>query len=122
MPTQEQILQALRAVQDPDLRRDIVSLGFVKNLAVSGGRAYVLDKERVFEKRVNLELVELHRLEGQEDVDNVRALLERHFVSTKSNLALEILTNWDDTQELFWMVVPRGAGAKLELAVSAKEG
>ncbi|OGX29332.1 MAG: glutamate synthase subunit alpha [Omnitrophica WOR_2 bacterium RIFCSPHIGHO2_02_FULL_67_20] len=89
---------------------------------MTGGRAYVLDRERVFEKRVNLELVELHRLEGQEDVDNVRALLERHFVSTKSNLALEILTNWDDTQELFWMVVPRGAGAKLELAVSAKEG
>ena len=89
---------------------------------MTGGRAYVLDRERVFEKRVNLELVELHRLEGQEDINNVRALLERHFVATKSNLALEILTNWDDTQELFWMVVPRGAGAKLEMAVSAKEG
>ena len=89
---------------------------------MTGGRAYVLDRARVFEKRVNLELVELHRLEGQEDIDNVRSLLERHFVSTKSNQALEILTNWDDTQELFWMIVPRGAGAKLEHFVSAKEG
>jgi len=89
---------------------------------MTGGRVYVLDRERLFEKRVNLELVELHRLEDQEDIDNVRTLLERHFVATKSNLALDILTNWDDTQELFWMVVPRGAGAKLEMAVSAKEG
>jgi ATP-binding protein involved in chromosome partitioning len=32
------VLQALSAVQDPDLRRDIVSLGFVKNLAIDGGR------------------------------------------------------------------------------------
>jgi glutamate synthase domain-containing protein 3 len=89
---------------------------------MTGGRAYVLDQERVFEARVNLELVQLERLEGAEDVENVRTLLERHFVATKSNLALEILTNWEDYQELFWMVVPRGTGAKLELAVSAKEG
>ena len=68
------------------------------------------------------ELVDLEPLAGQEDIDNVRTLLERHFVATKSNLALEILTNWDDYQELFWMVIPRGTGAKLEQAVSAKEG
>jgi ATP-binding protein involved in chromosome partitioning len=32
------VLDALRAVVDPDLRRDIVSLGFVKDLAVAGDR------------------------------------------------------------------------------------
>jgi ATP-binding protein involved in chromosome partitioning len=32
------VLDALRSVRDPDLRRDIVSLGFVKNLAIEGGR------------------------------------------------------------------------------------
>jgi len=89
---------------------------------MTGGRAYVLDQERVFEKRVNLELVELDRLEGSDDIENVRTLLERHFVATQSNHALEILTNWEDYQELFWMVIPRGTGAKLEQAVSAKEG
>ncbi|MBI3010485.1 MAG: hypothetical protein HYY57_05850 [Candidatus Omnitrophica bacterium] len=89
---------------------------------MTGGRAYVLDQERVFEKRVNLELVQLERVEATEDVENVRTLLERHFVATKSNRALEILSNWEDYQELFWMVVPRGAGAKLEQVVSAKEG
>ena len=89
---------------------------------MTGGRAYVFDEQRVFDKRVNLELVELFRLEGGDDIDNVRTLLERHFVATKSNRALSILTNWEDHQELFWMVVPRGTGAKLEQVVSAKEG
>jgi ATP-binding protein involved in chromosome partitioning len=35
----EMILDALRSVQDPDLHRDIVALGFVKDVAVDGGRA-----------------------------------------------------------------------------------
>jgi len=33
---EENILKALRVVQDPDLHRDIVTLGFVKNIAISG--------------------------------------------------------------------------------------
>jgi ATP-binding protein involved in chromosome partitioning len=33
------VLDALRTVKDPDLHRDIVSLNFVKNLKVSGGKA-----------------------------------------------------------------------------------
>jgi ATP-binding protein involved in chromosome partitioning len=32
------VLDALKAVKDPDLHRDIVSLGFVKNLRIDGGR------------------------------------------------------------------------------------
>ena len=37
-PDRESVLSALKAVVDPDLRRDIVSLGFVKNLALDQGR------------------------------------------------------------------------------------
>lgn len=33
-----QVLQALRSVRDPDLGRDIVELGFVKNLAINQGQ------------------------------------------------------------------------------------
>jgi ATP-binding protein involved in chromosome partitioning len=33
----ESVLQALRSVQDPDLHRDIVSLGFVKDVKICGG-------------------------------------------------------------------------------------
>lgn len=38
MPISEsEVLQALRAVEDPDLHRDIVSLGFVKSVQIEGG-------------------------------------------------------------------------------------
>src|SRR6185295_9074009 len=32
------VLDALRVVNDPDLRRDIVSLGFIKDLTIADGR------------------------------------------------------------------------------------
>lgn len=37
MITEQQVLEALRAVQDPDLHRDIVSLGFVKDIQIKDG-------------------------------------------------------------------------------------
>ena len=40
-PTRDQVLDALRKVQDPDLFKDIVTLGFVKDLVVDGGRVSV---------------------------------------------------------------------------------
>src|ERR1700745_2096210 len=36
--TEEQVLGVLKRVQDPDLRKDIVSLGFIKNLKVESGK------------------------------------------------------------------------------------
>jgi ATP-binding protein involved in chromosome partitioning len=36
-PTTEQVLDALRTVQDPDLHKDIVTLGFVKDVKIDGG-------------------------------------------------------------------------------------
>ncbi len=38
MPSQQDILDALKAVEDPDLHRDIVSLGFVKKLVIDGDK------------------------------------------------------------------------------------
>ncbi len=35
---QAAVLDALKVVRDPDLNRDIVSLGFIKNLKIDGGR------------------------------------------------------------------------------------
>ena len=34
---QREVLDALKVVRDPDLQRDIVSLGFIKNLSIDGG-------------------------------------------------------------------------------------
>jgi ATP-binding protein involved in chromosome partitioning len=38
MPSEAAVLDALRAVRDPDLHKDIVALGFVKNLQIAEGR------------------------------------------------------------------------------------
>ncbi len=38
MVTEQAVLAALATIQDPDLHRDIVSLGFVKNLEIAGGK------------------------------------------------------------------------------------
>src|SRR6266581_8788477 len=35
---QTSVLEALKVVKDPDLHRDIVSLGFIKDLKIDGGR------------------------------------------------------------------------------------
>lgn len=37
-PSEPQVLDALRQVMDPDLHRDIVTLGFVKDLKIDGGQ------------------------------------------------------------------------------------
>ena len=36
--TTEHVLNALRVVQDPDLKKDLVALGFIKNVRIEGGR------------------------------------------------------------------------------------
>ena len=35
--TEETVLNSLRQIIDPDLRKDIVSLGFIKDLKIDGG-------------------------------------------------------------------------------------
>ncbi len=38
MVSENAVLEALRVVKDPDLHQDIVTLGFIKNLRIDGGR------------------------------------------------------------------------------------
>src|SRR3989475_1924795 len=37
-PTEQLVLDALRQIKDPDLHKDIVTLGFIKDLKIEGGR------------------------------------------------------------------------------------
>ncbi|HVM08633.1 MAG TPA: Mrp/NBP35 family ATP-binding protein [Acidimicrobiales bacterium] len=41
MPTRDQVLDALRPVEDPELRQSIVDLGMVKDIEISGGAVRV---------------------------------------------------------------------------------
>ncbi len=35
--SEQDVLGALRKIEDPDLRKDIVTLGFIKDLKIEGG-------------------------------------------------------------------------------------
>lgn len=69
-----------------------------KNFAagMSGGIAYVFDKDHDFELRCNPGLVDLDPVIDEEDVMTLRAMIQQHQRATDSELAKEILTNFDD--------------------------
>ena len=43
MPTEKEILQALSAVQDPELGEDLVTLGMIRDLHIGGGNVHGQD-------------------------------------------------------------------------------
>jgi glutamate synthase domain-containing protein 2/glutamate synthase domain-containing protein 1/glutamate synthase domain-containing protein 3 len=73
---------------------------------MSGGIAYIYDPERTFGQRVNLDLVDVETLDG-EDAFVVHNLIERHAVETDSAVAARILEHWELEQREFVKVVPR---------------
>ncbi|HEY6396956.1 MAG TPA: glutamate synthase large subunit, partial [Solirubrobacteraceae bacterium] len=74
---------------------------------MSGGIAYVYDKDRRFEGRCNLELVELEEL-CDEDAIEVQELLREHIARTGSMVARNVVASWDrGTRERFIRVIAR---------------
>ena len=80
-----------------------------KNFAagMSGGVAYVLDEARTFTSMCNMGLVDLDPVEEEEDVATLRALIQQHQRHTKSQLAGEILSNFNALLPSFIKVFPR---------------
>ncbi len=72
---------------------------------MSGGVAYVYDIENTFPKNVNKEMVELEALDA-EDLALLQHHIERHLEYTKSEIAKNILDNWDLTSKHFIKVMP----------------
>lgn len=85
-----------------------------KNFAagMSGGVAYVYNPAGNFEKRVNLEMVDLDPMED-DDFELLRRMLRNHFSFTSSKVAREMLENWDIQREFFTKVMPRDYKAVL---------
>ena len=83
---------------------------------MTGGMAFVLDKDGEFEKRYNPELVGLERVLEDEEAEGLRDLIEEHLRWTGSRRAKEILDRWDHYLPLFWKVVPHPSEVKIESA------
>ena len=73
---------------------------------MSGGVAYVLDRDRDFGMRCNQEMVGLHPLTDQQEIDELYGLIQKHAVYTGSQHAWNILSNWDELAQRFIKVLP----------------
>lgn len=73
---------------------------------MSGGIAYVYDKDGDFPIRCNQEMVDLDEMD-EEDRELVRGLMERHAEYTGSMVAKDLLADWPKFAEKFVKVMPR---------------
>ena len=85
---------------------------------ISGGIAYVYDKERRLRERCNLDLVDLEEL-TEEDETQVKALVAEHVARTGSMVGRNLLASWERTRERFVKVMPRDYRRALEERAAA---
>ncbi len=73
---------------------------------MSGGIAYVYDVDGNFDYFCNKGMVELSKLDNDEDVSRVKSMIQKHIDNTDSEHAKNILSNWSSTQPKFIKVMP----------------
>jgi glutamate synthase (NADPH/NADH) large chain len=74
---------------------------------MSGGIAYVLDDDGTFARRCNPEMVDLERLDDDDEATLVHELIARHVVLTGSTIGARVLDGWPERQRAFVAVTPR---------------
>ncbi|HNX68484.1 MAG TPA: glutamate synthase large subunit [Candidatus Omnitrophota bacterium] len=81
---------------------------------MSGGIAYVLDENQLFDTRCNLEMVDLEPVVEAEDTTFLRTSIERHAKFTGSKFAKAVLASWDEMLPRFVKVMPMDYKKALE--------
>ena len=93
---------------------------------MSGGLAYIYDKDKDFDSMCNLSLIELSKLNSKMNVkeknynyehlrrnmlyyheERILFLLKRHLKFTKSSIAKKLLDNWKYEKRNFTIVFPK---------------
>jgi len=73
---------------------------------MSGGVAYIWDKDKTFPAQCNPGMVELEALQAEEDIAELKQLIENHLQYTASAVACSILDNWTQSLKQFVKVMP----------------
>jgi glutamate synthase (NADPH/NADH) large chain len=73
---------------------------------MSGGVAYVWDKDKDLAKQCNTETFELEAVSDAADIAELKTLISRHLEYTESTVAAQILANWDTALAQFVKVMP----------------
>jgi glutamate synthase (NADPH) large chain len=81
---------------------------------MSGGLAYVLDRDNSFPIHCNQSIVDLLPVEESEDIQQLKGLIEEHFQSTQSRVAKKVLDEWEETLPKFIKIYPRDYRRVLE--------
>ena len=85
---------------------------------MSGGVAYVLDGTLEFRTlRCNGKMVDIERVEDPADMEELHAMVEKHYRLTGSSAAEWVLENWEASLEEFIKIMPveyRNALLRLE--------
>ncbi len=73
---------------------------------MSGGIAYVLDDDQLFDTRCNLEMVDIEPVSASEDAEHLKELIKEHLDNTGSEQADRILKHWEESLSSFVKVMP----------------
>jgi glutamate synthase domain-containing protein 2/glutamate synthase domain-containing protein 3 len=73
---------------------------------MSGGIAYILDRDQLFDNKCNLEMVDVESITSQEDKAQLFSLISKHQQYTKSEYAGYIIKNWTEMFPYFVKVIP----------------
>ncbi len=87
----------------------VVILGEIgKNFAagMSGGIAYIYDKDNELSKRINRGSVDLDRVEDAADEAELKTMIEKYISHTDSKEASVILADWETSKKDFIKVMP----------------
>jgi len=81
---------------------------------MSGGVAYVLDTDQLFDTCCNLEMVDIEPVTDQAEQQDLYNLIEKHIKHTGSEYAQAILSNWAEHVMQFVRVMPADYRKALE--------
>ncbi len=73
---------------------------------MSGGIAYVWNKNNKFQENCNLEMVELENIVRKSDKEKLNGMIKEHSQLTNSDIGHYILKNWDTILDEFVKVMP----------------
>ena len=74
---------------------------------MSGGLAYVWDKDHDLYLQVNHELINLEMVTSKTDKEELYALLQKHKTYTNSAIASEILADYENNLKHFKKIMPK---------------
>ena len=87
---------------------------------MTGGMAFIYDKSKEFEKKVNLESVIWQKIETDYWINYLKKLVLEHSEETGSILSKNIIKNFDDEIKNFVQVCPKEMLDKLKNPLTSK--